>query len=97
MLARDERSAAMEIPVFFVGRQGESIEELKDNAERLVFDPSAPLDIGTDFSQTSFHLKRGGSRFGEIRPFFLCGSAGLLVCEESCPGRLHHPGCFAGE
>ena len=86
LLARDDdRSAAMEVPVFFVGRQGGSIEELKDNAERLVFDPSAPLNVGSDFSEISFHLRRGGSRFGEIRPFFLCGLAGLLVCEESCP------------
>ena len=86
VLARDdERSSAMKVPVFFIGRQGEAIEELKDNSERLVFDPSAPMDVGSDFSQINFHLKRGGSRFGEIRPFFLCGLAGLLVCEESCP------------
>jgi hypothetical protein len=86
LLARDESSQTLRIPVFFVGRPRESLEELRDNAESLVFDPSASLDVGTDFSQVTFHLKRGGSHFDVIRPFFMCGLAGLLVCEESCPG-----------
>ena len=85
LLARDESSQTPRIPVFFVGRPRESLEELRDNAESLVFDPSASLDAGSDFSQVTFHLKRGGSHFDVIRPFFMCGLAGLLVCEESCP------------
>jgi hypothetical protein len=86
VLARDEdRQASLKIPVFFIGGAQESIEELKDNADSLAFAPSAWLQADSDFSDVSFHLRRGGSRFGEIRPFFLCGLAGLLVCEQSCP------------
>jgi uncharacterized caspase-like protein len=86
MLARDDqRSSAMKVPVFFVGRPGGSLDELKDNADDLAFAPSAPLDVGSDFSDVNFHLRRGGPRFDVIRPFFLCGLAGLLVCEGSCP------------
>ena len=85
LLARDESSQPLRIPVFFVGRPRESLEELRDNAESLVFDPSASLDVGSDFSQVTFRLRRGGSHFDVIRPFFTCGLAGLLVCEESCP------------
>ncbi|HWJ20606.1 MAG TPA: hypothetical protein VNR65_17955, partial [Geobacterales bacterium] len=85
LLTRDERSQALRIPVFFVGHPRESLKELEDNANGLVFDPSALVDAGSDFSQVTFHLKRGGSRFDVIRPFFTCGLAGLLVCEESCP------------
>ena len=88
LLARDESSQPLRIPVFFVGRPRESLEELRDNAESLVFDPSAPLDVGSDFSQVTFRLRRGGSHFDVIRPFFTCGLAGLLVCEESCPEDL---------
>ncbi len=86
VLARDrERTAPLKIPVFFVGRSGELQEELKENAGNLAFAPSESLDIGSDFPDISFHLRRGGSRFSEIRPFFQCGLAGLLVCETSCP------------
>jgi len=85
VLARDQSYTTLEIPVFFVGRPEESLEELKDDAENLAFDPSASLDVGSDFSEVTFHLRRGGSRFDEIRPFFLCGLTGLLVCEQSCP------------
>jgi hypothetical protein len=86
VIARDrERTQAMKIPVFFVGRAGESQEELEKNAGSAEFAPSSALDIGGNFADVSFHLKRAGSRFDEIRPFFLCGLAGLLVCETSCP------------
>ncbi len=85
VLARDQSSTPLEIPVFFVGQAGESLEDLDENSKRLVFDPSASLDAGSAFSEVTFHLKSGGSRFDEIRPFFLCGLAGLLVCEQSCP------------
>jgi hypothetical protein len=77
LLARDESSQALKIPVFFVSRPGESLDELKDNAEDLAFAPSAPLDIGSDFSDVNFRLKKGGSHFDVIRPFFLCGLTGL--------------------
>ena len=80
VLARDEdRQASLKIPVFFIGGAQEAIEELKDNADSLAFAPSAWLQADSDFSDVSFHLRRGGSRFGEIRPFFLCGLAGLLA------------------
>ena len=85
LLARDESSQALKIPVFFVSRPGGSLDELKDNADELAFAPSAPLDVGSDFSDVNFRLRRGGSRFDVIRPFFLCGLTGLLVCQQSCP------------
>ena len=85
LLARDESSQALKIPVFFVSRPGGSLDELKDNADDLAFAPSSPLDVGGDFSDVNFHLRRGGSRFDVIRPFFLCGLTGLLVCQQSCP------------
>ena len=85
VLARDQNSAPLEIPVFFVGHAGESLEDLDEDAKKLVFDPSASIDAGSDFSEVTFHLKSGGSRFDEIRPFFSCGLAGLLICEQSCP------------
>ncbi len=86
VLARDgEPSQAMRIPVFFVGRAEESLEELKDDARVLVFDRSEALEAGAPFSDISFHLRRGGSHFDAIQPFFLCGLPGLLICEGSCP------------
>jgi hypothetical protein len=86
VLARDPaRKQALKIPVFFVGRAGETRDELKDNAERLAFTASASLDGGQSFADVNFRLKRGGSRFGDIKPFFRCGLTGLLVCEGSCP------------
>ena len=97
VLSRDQAPAAMEIPVFFVGRPGESLEQLAEDANKLVFDPSTYLNVGSDFSDVTFHLKSGGSRFDEIRPFFLCGLPGLLVCGEVLSPELHHPGCFVGE
>ncbi|MFZ1109986.1 MAG: hypothetical protein WAN43_16760 [Rhodomicrobium sp.] len=86
VIARDRsRPAALQIPVFFVGRPDESLEELKTNSENLAFAPSGSLDVGADFADVSFHLRRGGSRFSDIKPFFVCGMSGLLVCEQSCP------------
>jgi hypothetical protein len=86
VIARDRgRPAALQIPVFFLGRADESLEELQTNSENLVFAPSSSLDAGASFADVSFHLKRGGSRFSDIKPFFVCGMAGLLVCEQSCP------------
>jgi hypothetical protein len=86
VIARDRgRPAALQIPVFFVGRLDESLEELKANAENLAFAPSSSLDVGASFADVGFHLRRGGSRFSQISPFFVCGMSGLLVCEQSCP------------
>jgi hypothetical protein len=86
VIARDRgRPAELQIPVFFVGRPDESLEELKENAENLAFAPSSSLDVDAGFADVSFHLRRGGSRFSDIKPFFVCGLAGLLVCEQSCP------------
>ncbi|MFT4079494.1 hypothetical protein [Rhodomicrobium sp.] len=86
VLARDgAQQSPMKVPVFFVGRQGASLEELKEDAEMVAFAPSKLLDIGTSFADVGFRLKRGGSRFDEIRPFFLCGVPALLVCQGSCP------------
>ena len=89
-------STSLRIPVFFVGRPDKSLEELRDNANNLVFDPSASLDVGSDFSQVTFRLRRGGSHFDVIHPFFTCGLAGILVCEVSCPGSGHFS-CFVGQ
>jgi len=86
LLSRDPaRQDPMKTPVFFVGREGASLEDLKEDAEMVAFAPSKLLDIGASFADVTFRLKRGGSRFDEIRPFFLCGLPGLLVCQGSCP------------
>ncbi|KAI94554.1 hypothetical protein T281_10390 [Rhodomicrobium udaipurense JA643] len=86
VLARDgSQQSPMKVPVFFVGRQGASLEDLKEDAEMVAFAPSKLLDFDTSFADVSFRLKRGGSRFDEIRPFFLCGVPALLVCQSSCP------------
>ena len=86
VLARDRtQKLPLSVPVFFVGRPGESRDELSDNAKSVAFAPSAPMDSGMSFVDVSFHLRHGGAWFDEIRPFF-CGLPGLLVCEQSCPG-----------
>ncbi len=93
VIARDRgRPAELQIPVFFVGRPDESLEELKENAENLAFAPSSSLDVDAGFADVSFHLRRGGSRFSDIKPFFVCGLAGLLVCEQSCPEEFRAAG-----
>ncbi len=85
ILRDQERTKPLRMPVFFVGRARESVDELKENAESLAFAPSASLDIGGNFADIEFRLRRGGSHFSDIRPFFQCGLPGLLVCEGSCP------------
>jgi hypothetical protein len=87
VIGRDqERKQPLQVPVFFVGHVGESLDELKENAENVAFAPSESLNIGANFTDIGFRLRRGGSRFGDIRPFFRCGLPGLMLCESSCPG-----------
>ncbi|HZV20136.1 MAG TPA: hypothetical protein VE986_01170 [Hyphomicrobiales bacterium] len=81
----EERKRPLLFPVFFLGQRGEPVEILRANAESVAFAPSASLDQGMSFSDVSFRLRRGGSRFNEIRPFFRCGLPGLLICESACP------------
>jgi hypothetical protein len=76
----------LRIPVFFVGRPGQSLDELKEDAQRASFAPSARLSPGESFGEVRFYLRKGGSRFDEIRPFFMCGLPGLMLCEDYCPG-----------
>jgi hypothetical protein len=76
----------LRIPVFFVGRSGQSLDELKEDAQRASFAPSALLSAGESFGEVRFYLRRGASRFDEIRPFFMCGLPGLMLCEDYCPG-----------
>jgi hypothetical protein len=86
LISRDhERTKPLKMPVFFVGRLGEPADELKENAENVAFAPSATLNKDDNFADIAFRLRKGGSRFSEIRPFFRCGLPGLLVCERSCP------------
>ncbi len=87
VIARDtEKALPFRVPVFFVGRAGQPAEELKANAERTAFAPSSSLGEGVDFAEVNFRLRKGGASFGDIRPFFACGLAGLILCEGYCPG-----------
>jgi hypothetical protein len=76
----------LRIPVFFVGRAGQSLDELKADAQRAAFAQSALLSAGESFGEVRFYLRKGASRFDEIRPFFACGLPGLMLCEDYCPG-----------
>jgi hypothetical protein len=78
----------LRIPVFFVGRIGQSLDELKEDAQRAAFAPSALLSAGEDFGNVRFFLRKGASRFDEIRPFFICGLPGVILCEDYCPGDI---------
>ena len=73
------------MPVFFLGREGEASEDVKAHAERVAFTRTSSLTDVEDFTHVWFHLKRGGSNFLEIQPFFICGLPGALLCESSCP------------
>ncbi len=87
VIARDmEKTLPFRVPVFFVGRAGQSAEDLKADAERTAFAPSASIAAGADFTEVSFRLRKGGRSFSDIRPFFACGLAGLMLCEGYCPG-----------
>jgi hypothetical protein len=87
VIARDrEKSLPLRIPVFFVGRERQSLDDLRADAELAAFALSSSLHDGDDFAAIQFHLRKGGSRFNDIRPFFACGLPGLLVCEGDCPG-----------
>jgi hypothetical protein len=79
-------SNLLRIPVFFVGRAGQSLDDLKADAQRVAFAPSALLSAGESFGEVRFYLRKGASRFDEIRPFFRCGLPGLMLCEDYCPG-----------
>lgn len=86
VIARDtEKALPLRVPVFFVGRQGQNPVDLKADVEKTAFAPSASLGEDEDFAEVNFRLRRGGSIFGEIRPFFICGLPGLMLCEGNCP------------
>src|SRR5258706_953080 len=85
-MARDRiRPHPLKIPVFFVGSLGESLDDLEYYAVRAAFAPSESLNSGDNFTDVQFRLRRSGSRFSEIRPFFRCGLAGVMLCEDTCP------------
>jgi len=87
IFARDrERREPLIVPVFFVGRRLQSHADLLSDTELAAFAPSGRLHDGQEFSAIQFHLRSGGSRFSDIRPFLACGLAGLLLCEGTCPG-----------
>ncbi len=86
VLVRDkDRSGPLSIPVFFVGRSGESLDDVIADAKKVVFGPSGSLGEGDDFAEVEFHLLRGGSLFGDIKPFFTCGLPGIILCNGYCP------------
>ncbi len=87
VIARDrDRSEPLMIPVFYIGRTEQPAEEVKADAERAAFSTSESLSGGANFADIAFYLKRGSWSFSEIRPFFVCGKPGILLCEDSCPG-----------
>ena len=87
VIARDrDRSEPLMIPVFYIGRTEQPAEEVKADAERAAFSTSESLSGGANFADIAFYLKRGSWSFSEVRPFFVCGKPGILLCEDSCPG-----------
>jgi len=87
VIAQDnEKALPFRVPVFFVGRAGQTAAELRADTERTAFAPSASLGAGVDFAEVNFRLRKGGASFTDIRPFFACGLAGLMLCEGYCPG-----------
>ena len=89
VIARDgEKVQPIKVPVFFVGAGGRPAPELESDAKRAVFDPSSPVSDGEEFPDVTFHLKSAGYTFSSIRPFFVCGLPGVMLCEGSCPGDL---------
>ncbi len=87
ILARDRKlRLPLMVPVFFVGRRLQPYEDILADAGLAAFESSRRLHDGDEFSAVQFHLRRGGSRFSDIRPFFACGLAGILLCEGTCPG-----------
>ena len=86
-IARDrEENRPLRIPVFFVGRPGQSPDDLQADAERAAFAPSDTLGDREDFSEVRFYLRKGSWSFNDVRPFFVCGKPGVMVCEGYCPG-----------
>ncbi len=81
-----EMTSPLRIPVFFIGRNGHSLDELRADAHRVAFGPSALLAPGDNFADLRFFLRKGASRFDEVRGFFACGLPGLVLCEGMCPG-----------
>ncbi len=89
VIARDsEKAQPIKVPVFFVGAGGRPAPELEDDAKKADFDASSPLSDDEEFVDVRFHLKRAGYTFSSIRPFFVCGLPGVMLCEGSCPGDL---------
>ena len=97
LLARDQSSQTLRIPVFFVGRPRESLEELRDNAESLVFDPSATLDAGSDFSASRLSFEAGRFPLRRDPPIFYVRPGGPAGVRRVLPRRLGHFGCFIGQ
>ena len=87
IVARDSGIARpIRVPVFFIGRDGQPAPELKEDAERTAFARTSSLTDVEDFTDVRFHLRKGGWSFPYIKPFFVCGLPGLMLCE----GRLPH-------
>ncbi len=84
----DDIPAPIKIPVFFLGREGEASERVKAYANRAVFSRSSSLTGVENFTYVRFHLKKGGSKFSSIQPFFICGLPGAVLCGGSCPADL---------
>ena len=79
------KAQPLRVPVFFVGRDGQPVAELKEDAERSDFTRASSLTDVEDFADVRFHLRRGGWSFPEIRPLFVCGLPSLVLCEGYCP------------
>jgi hypothetical protein len=89
IVARDSSIAKpIRVPVFFIGRDGQPAPELKEDAERTAFARTSSLTDVEDFTDVRFHLRKGGWSFPNIKPFFVCGLPGLMLCEGDCPTDL---------
>lgn len=85
VLARDHEKALVPVPVLFVGKEGQTLEDLRRDTEDIRFGYSDPLKGGDDFSEVTIPLSEGASYFGKPRSFMLCGLPVLLLCEGACP------------
>ena len=78
----------LRIPVFFIGKPGQSYSALQRDIERLELGPSWPLRRFMDFSRVRFTLSAGPGYLEDYRPFFQCGFPGIVICARKCPDPL---------
>lgn len=87
VLAPSEVRRPFQVPVFFIGRPGQSYADFLRGVENFGFGPSWRVRPFLDFSEAQFTLERGPGYFDDFRPRFQCGLPGIMVCARNCPPR----------